>query len=300
MSKIAFCFLLYSKVDNPKQWSKFFNNADKNKYTIYSHLKEKTTDTQDFLIDGSIKSIPTAWGEYSLFKASLLLFKEALKDTQNKHMILLSGSCIPIYTFDEIYKDLIHTTKSRIHSRYINESNVYANSQWLSLYRSDALSIVRLLNKKDIVAQKFLKFWLPETRMDGDGFLSGYLGPDEIFPINWFIYVYGNSSKKVFDLDAPRSEVIMSIYTSKFQKHIDMSSITYAYFKKGLSSPEILSNMKISKKKKEIICSHGLFARKFINDKNSVGLCPKKSKKRTESLVFNEKGWKYVYGGMLF
>ena len=37
--KIAFCFLIYDKINNEELWHEFFKNADQNKYSIYVHYK---------------------------------------------------------------------------------------------------------------------------------------------------------------------------------------------------------------------------------------------------------------------
>ena len=47
--------------------------------------------------------VDTKWGEISLVKATLNLFKEALIDKENEYFILLSDKCIPLYDSDEIY-----------------------------------------------------------------------------------------------------------------------------------------------------------------------------------------------------
>jgi len=287
---IAFCFLLYSKIDNPEAWSKFFKDVDPSKYTIYSHLKLINNETQEFIKKNAIKSIPTKWGDFSLFKASLLLFKEALKNKNNKHMVLLSGSCVPIYSFNDIYNDIMSKDTSRIHARYLGSSlNVWANSQWISLYYKDAQSLVRILDKNDIVAKKFLKFWLKATKTDGNGILSDFLGADETFPINWFLYLQTGS--------------FFNNKTSiKLLKNIDISCTTYAYFKKGATSPENLSESLLNKTSKmssnEIkACNNCLFARKFSNDKKTFSC---KSKPNRKNSVISSKEWKQIYGGMLY
>ncbi len=38
--KIAFCFLIYDKINQETLWYDWFKNVDKNKYNIYIHYKE--------------------------------------------------------------------------------------------------------------------------------------------------------------------------------------------------------------------------------------------------------------------
>ncbi len=74
--KIAFCFLIYDSINHEELWNNFFANADRNKYTIYIHYKENLP--LKHFEDNKIKnSIPTAWGDKSLVKASNLLFRTA-------------------------------------------------------------------------------------------------------------------------------------------------------------------------------------------------------------------------------
>ena len=39
MKKISFCFLIYDIINHEELWNIFFQNVDKNKYSIYIHYK---------------------------------------------------------------------------------------------------------------------------------------------------------------------------------------------------------------------------------------------------------------------
>jgi len=111
--KIAFCFLIYDKINNEKIWYDWLKNVDKNKYTIYIHYKENKP--LDYFESYKLKKIiDTCWCCLSIVQAQNLILKEALKDNQNLHFIWLSQSCIPLKTFDYIYN-------------YLNENKSYFN-----------------------------------------------------------------------------------------------------------------------------------------------------------------------------
>ena len=101
MKKIAFCFLIYDKIDHEELWYKYLKNIDINKYSIYIHYKTNTPLKyfDNFKLDYCCK---TKWGTHSLIHAHNLLFKKALDDGNYK-IISLSQSCVPLKSFDYIY-----------------------------------------------------------------------------------------------------------------------------------------------------------------------------------------------------
>jgi hypothetical protein len=106
-SSLAFCFLTKGSHNQSKLWYNFFQKTCPSKFNIYCHNKEHFQYSDYFLKNYEInKKIPTEWGDISLVKATLLLFKEAFKNTDNKFFILLSESCIPLYNFSKIYNFL--------------------------------------------------------------------------------------------------------------------------------------------------------------------------------------------------
>lgn len=143
--KIAFCFLIYDSINNEELWKKFFDTADKNKYTIYIHYKQNVP--LKYFENYKLKNcIDTEWGKISLVKASNILFKSAYEDPQNHKFVLLSNSCIPLKSFEQIYSKLTSDNMG-----YINEvedinnkgSKIYKydpnkygkSSQWIILNR---------------------------------------------------------------------------------------------------------------------------------------------------------------------
>ena len=146
--KIAFCFLIYDKINHEDIWHRFFEKADKQKYNIYIHYKENVPlkHLEEYKIQNCIE---TKWGDISLVKAQNKLLEEALKDPNNKHFIFLSNSCVPVKTFQFIY-DYLDTeysyfnkdptkqnrcTQIRVH---VDPNHIQKASQWSILNKKHA------------------------------------------------------------------------------------------------------------------------------------------------------------------
>lgn len=108
--KIALCFLIYDKINHEQIWHDYLKNIDPNKYTIYIHYK--TNAPLKYFEKYKLQNcIETCWGCLSLVLAQNLILKEALKDPLNQHFVWLSGSCIPIKSFNYVY-DYLDERKS--------------------------------------------------------------------------------------------------------------------------------------------------------------------------------------------
>ena len=110
MKKIAFLFLTRADVNFPKIWDKYFE-GNEGKYTIYIHPKfpDKTTWRTDRIIS-NLKE--TKWG--FITKAYFELMREAVRNKENYKFITLSETCIPIQSFDKLYKELTKDNESWI------------------------------------------------------------------------------------------------------------------------------------------------------------------------------------------
>ena len=104
MKKIAFCFLIYDKINLEELWKLFFRDVDTNKYNIYIHYKVNTPLKyfEKYKLD---ECIETKYGDVSLIHAHNLLFKKAYEDDCYK-LISLSQACIPFKSFEYIYNFL--------------------------------------------------------------------------------------------------------------------------------------------------------------------------------------------------
>jgi hypothetical protein len=280
---IAFCFLLIDKLEYRKIWEDFFSEAPPGTYSLYSHIKHKTNETPDWLLDRGVrtKTVPTGWCGEGLVKAFNGMLKKALKNKTNTHFCLLSGSCIPLYNYRTTYDKIAFNRRSMMsilspggESDYfvlLDDHDVYYADQWSILTRPVAKTLIRLNNPKDIRAQNFLinfkkKFekigsFFSDTDYDYDPdseiatneygeeiWSSGC--PDELYPINWFIKIYGKPSSK------------------KFQKYIENRTTTYTKWDGDIDSahPLRLTLKQTRCLKKEICSGNGIFGRKFDSE----------------------------------
>ena len=104
MKKIGFCFLIYDEIVLEELWNMFFKNVNPKKYGIYIHYKinKPLKYFEKYKLNNCIE---TKYADVSLIYAHNLLFKKALNDNCYK-IISLSQSCVPLKSFDFIYKFL--------------------------------------------------------------------------------------------------------------------------------------------------------------------------------------------------
>jgi len=171
MKKIALCFLTYNNLSQPKLWKKFINS----KYNIYIHNKDEFMG--EFKKNCIKNKVETKWADLSLIKATLNLFKEAIKK-KNEYFILLSDKCIPLYNADKIYDNIINLNNNLIlnynqnRERYnsladktfFDEKTFMKQDQWMVLKRDT----VKFFCENDY------------THIFGDNFIV----PDEHYFIN--------------------------------------------------------------------------------------------------------------------
>jgi len=103
--KLAFCFLIYDQINLEELWNLFFKGVDPALYSIHVHYK--TQKLLKYFESAKLHDcIDTKWGDLSLVKAQNLLIAEALKDPATTHCILLSNSCIPFKSFNQVVSRL--------------------------------------------------------------------------------------------------------------------------------------------------------------------------------------------------
>lgn len=158
--KLAFCFLIYDIINHEDLWNTFFTNVDNNKYNIYIHYK--TNKQLKYFENYKLKyCIPTQYAHISLVLAQNLLLSEGLKDNENEHFIFLSGSCIPLKSFDYVYNNLNKsysyfniTPVSQCFPRcndalhYIDRKYIHKTSQWCILNKKHAQLMI---DKKEYI-----------------------------------------------------------------------------------------------------------------------------------------------------
>lgn len=181
--KIAFCFLIYDKINHEHLWKQFFDNADTNKYNIYIHYKENKP--LEYFEDKKLNiSIPTHWGHKSLVKASNYLLTTAYEDDpDNYKFILVSNSCIPLKHFNDIYNKLTADNMG-----YVNESNT-VNFEYTKtvLYNkikdSFSKSSQWMIMNREILEKIAM---VPES--DIDEYCTDIYAPDEIYYLSMIKY----------------------------------------------------------------------------------------------------------------
>lgn len=172
IKKIAFLFLIYDKIENEALWQKFFEKVDPKKYVILIHYK--SDKPLKFFNEFKLKNcIPTAYADISLVKAHLLLLREALVDVTVYKLVNLSGTCIPLKSFDYIYDELTNDNNSHINLgprqqifprcdsvlTYVNELDIHKSCEWIIFNRKHAEIC---LEKSDYYLKAFNSVYAPE------------------------------------------------------------------------------------------------------------------------------------------
>lgn len=239
MKKIAFCYLLYDALKHGRLWEEFFADADPSTYSIYAHIKKVTSKTQKWLIPRKIKTVKTDYCSPSLVSAWIRMLEEALQDPDNKYFIILSGECIPLFEYQQFYKKITSSSKSRM--EYETNVEVYAEtgyywaSQWCTLNRKQAKLLIELRTTEE--GRQFTR----EVNRN----IKSYCA-DEIFPINWFIKKYGKPS------------------CAKFKKEIKRIASTYTYWDGIHTSPKKFNKPHMMKVREKICESGAVIGRKFF------------------------------------
>jgi hypothetical protein len=238
VKKIAFCFLLYTKLKHGKVWEDFFSQDLKDTHSIYSHIKTVSDSTQPWIKKHKVKSVKTGYCEVTLVYAWIQLLKEALKDKDNKYFCLLSDECIALFNYKKVYEKIVKSKKSRINPDMEAESYIdtglYWADQWVILNRKHAELLTELTTTAK--GKKYVKETLKQV---------GDYCPDEIIPINWFSEHYG------------------AVTSSRFKKEFNLIPSTYTYWDGVHRSPVKFTSPKMKQMRKKICTSKAVFGRKF-------------------------------------
>jgi hypothetical protein len=259
MNKIAFLFLLYDIINHENIWFQFFNGINKNKYNIYIHYK--TDNKLEFFNDYKLninKTINTKYADISIVKAQNILIKDALKDKSNKHFIFLSGSCIPLKSFNYIYNNLdvkysyFHIADPddcfpdcEVALKYIPKIHINKASQWCILNRPHSELLIKGAENTDI-ANNYL-IWFKDT-----------YAPDELCYISYLSYIFNKNNSNLLS-----KEIISTSYTSEPEvatTFANWEDMNYKY----ASERELKNYKNISEEElTHLLRSKSLFGRKF-------------------------------------
>ena len=86
---------------------------------VHQEANDETAAAQpkDIFAEFYIRSsITPAWGQPTLIMAERLLLQKALQDKDNQRFVLLSESCIPLYSPQLIYQQLMGELRSRVNA----------------------------------------------------------------------------------------------------------------------------------------------------------------------------------------
>ena len=262
MNKIAFLFLIYDMINHESIWYRYFHNFEgigKNRYNIYIHYKADTNVRLEFFDDYKIdksKIIDTKYADISIVKAQNILLKEALKDAKNSHFIFLSGSCIPLKSFEYLYHRLdmaysyFHVADPddcfpdcEVALQYIPKRHIKKASQWSILNRKHAALLVGSGGDDSSGSPNTYLRWFEDT-----------YAPDELCYISYLSYVYNQS------LD---DEIIATSYDSPPEvatTFANWEDMNYTF----VSERELKNYKSISEEELEhLLRSKSLFGRKF-------------------------------------
>ncbi|PON34918.1 Glycosyl transferase [Parasponia andersonii] len=159
--KVAFMFLTKGELPLASIWELFFKGHEE-LYSIYVHPDPSSVDStpQDSVFYGRrIPSKPVHWGKVTMIDAERRLLASALLDLSNERFVLLSESCIPLFSFATTYNYLIKAEKNFVslyddpgkdgRGRYspqmspeISLSNWRKGWQWFAADRNLAVEII--------------------------------------------------------------------------------------------------------------------------------------------------------------
>eukprot|EP00250_Pteridium_aquilinum_P015569 c22649_g1_i2 orf=896-1675(+) len=155
-------------------------------YSVYVHASEEGHSRKTSVFkDREIPSKKVGWGKIDMIDAEKRLLANALLDKDNDFFVLLSESCIPLWSFDYIYEYFMNSSISYVDcfydpgphgaGRYLNgmkpevqREDFWKGAQWFAVNRRHALLIVA----DHLYYKKFGSFCKP-----GDEFHNCY--PDE-------------------------------------------------------------------------------------------------------------------------
>ncbi|GKV48734.1 hypothetical protein SLEP1_g55533 [Rubroshorea leprosula] len=179
--KVAFMFLTKGPMPLAPLWDRFFKGHE-GFYSIYVHslpsFDGKFPSTSVFH-GRQIPSQVAEWGKMSMCDAERRLLANALLDISNEWFILLSESCIPLYSFSVIYHYIKKSKYSFVgvfddpgpvgRGRYnenmapeVNITQWRKGSQWFEIDRKLAIKIV----EDSTYYLKFEEFCKPACYVD--------------------------------------------------------------------------------------------------------------------------------------
>lgn len=123
--KVVFMFLVVDRLKNEHWWREWFDKADsgghKHDYSIVYHRgcaygKQGDTISGDLLAEKGVAVLPatkTGWARNGLVRACILLMRFGLENPNNQWFVLLSDTCMPLYSFRDLIQHIRQEDESR-------------------------------------------------------------------------------------------------------------------------------------------------------------------------------------------
>lgn len=163
---VGLLFLTRGNLLCQDRWTQYLD-SEEHPPKVFAHVKNPSLAEWPPLKAGLIKElIPTEWARVSLVRATLLLLKEALKDSSLSHFVLLSESCLPTKPYAALREFLQTDSRSWIAhegfhqvlsrdaikaSRFKTLPHVpYENQRWQSQWMLLNRETAELLVKNDL------------------------------------------------------------------------------------------------------------------------------------------------------
>ncbi len=143
MSKIAFLLLTYNEHNKYKNIENFLQEGN-----IYVHAKEPN-NVKSYLKKYIIKEyVKTTWAGFGIVKAEVKLLEAAFENQENKWFVLMSNSCYPLLTYNQLNNELNKNDNKYSFFSYVKEENgMQKTSQFWILNRRDVGVIINTQNK---------------------------------------------------------------------------------------------------------------------------------------------------------
>ncbi|MCO5568918.1 hypothetical protein L7F22_022620 [Adiantum nelumboides] len=179
--KVAFMFLTRGPLPLGPLWERFFN-GNEGLYSIYVHTHpgfKLDVPSSSVFYRRQIPSKEARWGDITMCDAERRLLANALLDFSNERFVLLSESCIPLYSFPIVYNHLVLSKHSFVSAfddpgpygrgRYnphmepvVSLGDWRKGSQWFEVNRKLAIHII----SDTLYYVKFRDFCRPACYVD--------------------------------------------------------------------------------------------------------------------------------------
>ena len=194
--KIAFCFLTYDEIIRYDVWNTFFENIDEKLYNVFIHPKNlQQFNNYTFKYNIVKNRVSTERkDDINIVKATLRLLEETYNNDLTKnitHFIFLTQSCIPLYSFEILYKIITHFPLSVI--SYIDNNKKDRYYQLSSVLKKNIHPIHFVKQQPNMILTKDdVKLLINNNLTEHFKYMQC---PDE----HYFVNILPNILKKIYD-----------------------------------------------------------------------------------------------------